>query len=178
MLGGSKCTTFDLNNEAYTINALLRFIPQIRGKVLDPCAVDLKLVNQLMRDETIRPFADDITLAHGDRCHDARQKEYWAHWGHSLNWIVTNPGYSRTTDTNALIMGAWKHVQDGIAVLMKLSYLHDNRCEELEPIKPYLSNLILFNHSPKKEKDTNVWFVWEKNHRGTVNVHHDRGGKR
>lgn len=86
------------------------------------------------------------------------------------DWIVTNPPFSQA---HLIIPLAYQHAQEGIAMLLRLSYLEPTpkrnaRGPWLIKHASNLSNLIIFNPRPSytgngsTDSVTSAWMVWQK----------------
>lgn len=85
-----------------------------------------------------------------------------------FDWVISNPPYKQP-DCDRIIQNAWDFAEEGIAMLLRLSYLEpcQGRAKFLK--EAILSNLIIFNPRPqfipgKKATDSSTvaWFVWRK----------------
>lgn len=140
----------------------------------EPCAGDGAIAKELaceMYEENILTADIDPELKGLNyRCFDATDSQQWreAFRKLPLDWVITNPPYKQP-DCDKIIRNAWKYAGEGIAMLLRLTYLEpcQNRAQFLKDA--YLSNLIVFNPRPqfipgKKATDSSTvaWFVWRK----------------
>jgi hypothetical protein len=144
----------------------------------EPCAGDGAIAKAFTTDsnevnEDLFVTADIDTDLKGleYRGFDATDSKEWANGFTMFNpdWVITNPPYKQP-DCDAIIRNAWEFAEEGIAMLLRLSYLEpcQNRAKFLKEAN--LSNLIIFNPRPqfipgKKATDSSTvaWFVWRKN---------------
>jgi hypothetical protein len=144
--------------------------------VFEPCAGDKAIAKVL---EIIAIAIDGVQTADidneltglDDNDFDATAIGHWNEkfmCGHP-DWVITNPPYKQP-DCDQIIQNAWEFAEEGIAMLLRLSYLEpcQNRAKFLKEAN--LSNLIIFNPRPqfipgKKATDSSTvaWFVWRKN---------------
>jgi hypothetical protein len=147
------------------------------GFYFEPCAGDGAIAKALA--EYVDPdniFTGDID---GDRVvsydeFDATDSDEWYEVVHDQtlwdwDWVITNPPYKQP-DCDRIIQNAWDFAEEGIAMLLRLTYMEpcQNRAKFLKEAD--LTNLIIFNPRPqfipgKKATDSSTvaWFVWRKN---------------
>ena len=145
--------------------------PHLHGRILDPCAGDLAIVNELHKTDGV-----DLVLA-GDIDHDRPCLYTYdatdpaaPYWKMPFEWIVTNPPFSQA---HRILPLAYECATVGVAFLLRLSYLeptqHRNkRAEWLAAHAGHMTNLIVFG-SPRPDftgsggdRVTTAWMVWRK----------------
>jgi len=140
----------------------------------EPCAGDgaiaKALATEINEENILAADIDHDLKGLGMNGFDATDTEEWCHrYGRFRpDWVITNPPYKQP-DCDQIIQNAWEFAEEGIAMLLRLSYLEpcQNRDKFLK--EAYLSHLIIFNPRPqfipgKKATDSSTvaWFVWEK----------------
>lgn len=131
----------------------------------EPCAGDSAIANQL--PVVIKA---DIDPELGHLVFDATNKNAWESVvvGYKPDWVITNPPYSQP-DCDRIIQNAWDFTEEGVAMLLRLSYLEPCKGRAKFLKEAALSSLIIFNPRPqfipaKKSTDSSTvaWFVWRK----------------
>lgn len=141
--------------------------------IFEPCAGDKAIANVLAKEGfegVVTADIDNSLAGLQDNDFDATAIGHWNEkfMGGPCDWVITNPPYKQP-DCDRIIQNAWNFAQEGIAMLLRLSYLEpcQNRAKFLKEAN--LSNLIIFNPRPqfipgKKATDSSTvaWFVWRK----------------
>lgn len=165
--------------------ALLNIAP-IKGWVYEPCVGKGHILKVLKERVDVNCFGGDIDPV-GDNFlrMDATCSHEWQNIQKRysrFNWVVSNPPYSQP-DCQEIINNAWEYASDGVAMLLRLSYLEPclnkaggYRGEFLKEAP--LSHLIVFNPRPKFRTDTKgtdsstvAWFVWQKEWMDGTQIH-------
>jgi len=141
----------------------------------EPCAGDGAIAKALATEinelNIVTADIDNTLTGLDDKDFDATAIGHWNELFQCFKpqWVVTNPPYKQP-DCDQIIQNAWDFAEEGIAMLLRLSYLEpcQNRAKFLKEAN--LSNLIIFNPRPqfipgKKATDSSTvaWFVWQKN---------------
>lgn len=98
---------------------------------------------------------------------DVSLKESWFFIDIYTDWVVTNPPFTKAAD---IIPLAWEYSLEGVAMLLRLSYLEPakNRGAWLQEHSKYLTDLIIFGQPRPSftgngvDTATTAWFVWQK----------------
>lgn len=148
------------------LTASLRKIAQISGTVFEPAA-GLLAISSCFEDDC-KVITNDIDEARPTDYHfDATIESAWPD-ELSYDWCITNPPYIHA---EKILPIAFKRSIEGVAALLRLSYLEPTRRRSawLQMMAPYLSDLIVFNPRPKFRPDTKgsdsmtaAWFVWRR----------------
>ena len=146
-------------------HALLRFHPDIRGTVLDPCAGTGAIVRVLTNSGHTVVTSDvdttQPTMIHGD----AQTCSLYSAVG-PVDWVVTNPPY-RMPQCFEIVAQAVAHAKVGVAMLLRLSFREPTRLRG-----PWLRNhpvnrlLTLprtsYTQDGKTDSVTTEWCIWTK----------------
>ena len=147
----------------------------IRGVVFEPCAGTRGMSDVLarhLRDMRSGELYDsDLTWAGADP-RDATAPDFWWWWfvnvmHNELDWTITNPPFSAAEKILPL---AWEHSQQGVALLLRLSYLEPTagRAQWLQQHADHLRLVIPVSPPPRLRRGrgshsvTCAWFVWRK----------------
>lgn len=160
-----------LKNDQYftplgLVKPLLEVLDLSDSICFEPCAGDSAIASQLPR-----AIQADIDPKLGHKVFDATKFDHWftTFIFYNPDWVITNPPYTQP-DCDEIVKLAWKFANEGVAMLLRLSYLEpcQGRAQFLK--EATLSNLIIFNPRPqfipgKKATDSSTvaWFVWRKN---------------
>jgi hypothetical protein len=144
----------------------LRKIAQISGTVFEPAA-GLLAISSCFKDDC-KVITNDIDEARPTDYHfDATIESAWPDELY-YDWCVTNPPY---IEAEKILPIAFKRSTEGVAALLRLSYLEPTRRRGwwLQMMAPYLADLIVFNPRPKFRADssgsdsmTAAWFIWKR----------------
>jgi len=143
----------------------------------EPCAGDgaiaKALATEINEENIVTADIDNNLIGLDNNDFDATLLTHWfsvfPNPGIRPDWVITNPPYKQP-DCDRIIQNAWDFADEGIAMLLRLSYLEpcQNRAKFLKEAN--LTNLIIFNPRPqfipgKKATDSSTvaWFVWQKN---------------
>ena len=152
----------------------------IKGNILEPCAgksAMTKVLKQYPWDKMRYVLESDLAWE-DTKSHpvDATTKEFWEWWrAHfsfyapecSLNWVVTNPPFSKAHEILPL---AFDSVETGVAFLLRSTYSEPckNRADWLIQHADNLRYRIDINPRPRFRAEggsdlaTVTWFVWLK----------------
>ena len=150
-----------------TLTASLRKIAQITNcTVFEPAAGLLAISSCFAHDCNV--ITNDIDEDRPTDYHfDATIESAWPN-ELSYDWCVTNPPY---VAAEKILPIAFKRSMEGVAALLRLSYLEPTRRRGwwLQMMAPYLSELIVFNPRPKFRADSSgsdsmtvAWFIWKR----------------
>lgn len=143
--------------------ALLRRV-QIAGRVLECCAGDWSLANQLKGCDVYTNDVDPMRAA--DFHMDASQAPNWQNFP-VVDWVVTNPPFNKAFP---ILKNALKHARFGVVMLLRISFLEptEERTEFLSDAPPQ-QQIVLPRWSYKQngatDSVTTAWYVWRKAHR-------------
>ena len=139
---------------------LLKYQPNISGTILEPCvglgdlAAPLRRLGRVVSNDIDTSMVADFHM-------DAAKDEFWQAVGQP-DWVVSNPPFSCC---QPIISGAFSVAREGVAMLLRLSYLEpcNNRAEFLSTNPPSLIVLprISFTGDGKTDNVTCAWFVWD-----------------
>lgn len=140
----------------------MRCVP-IVGAVLECCAGDGKIAEVVNRRAGVDMYENDIDPQYGSQWNfDASQA-----WPNNIgrhSWVVTNPPFNAAA---RIIPLAYEHAMDGIAMLLRLSFLEpvEDRGAWLNanpPTKLVVLPRISFTGDGKTDSVTCAWMVWDK----------------
>lgn len=127
---------------------------------LERCVITEIITNDIDRKQNADYCLD---ISNEDNCNWKSFFSYWA-----IDWVVTNPPFTKAAD---IIPLAWDNALNGVAMLLRLSYLEPakNRGAWLQEHSQYLTDLIIFGqprpsftNNGKVDTATTAWFVWQK----------------
>lgn len=141
---------------------LLRHVP-IDGSVLEVCSGDNAIANVLFTATQARLFTNDLDPKRfSDFQMNAAIAESWRRFPH-CDWVVTNPPFKYAP---AIVRLAIEHATEGVAMLLRLSFLEpcDNRSwlAQTPPNDLIILPRISFTGNGKTDSCTTAWFVWYK----------------
>lgn len=150
----------------FATEILLRHVV-VTGTIFEPCVGDGAIARVVDRRGTV--FASDIDRSRRG-CTMYGDASVAGFWGEAvpelgcINWVVTNPPFNCAADIVPL---AYEHARDGIAMLLRLSYLEpvENRGAWLNAHPPtclIVLPRISFTGNGKTDNVTCAWMVWEK----------------
>lgn len=139
---------------------------ELRGFVLECCSGDGAIANAL---KTSKPKAHLVTTNDLDQKWDAdfhgdaTDPAWWE--DQNCNWVVTNPPF---TVAEKIVPLAVKHAFNGVAMLLRLSYLEPcggryGFLAERPPSTLIVLPRISFTGDGKTDSVTCAWMVWERN---------------
>lgn len=142
----------------------------ISGAVLECCAGAGDMAKVLALHGQGHVYCNDIDPTtmwpnHWDAANPSSWYDYKRRWTHDpLMWVVTNPPFNVASQIVPL---AYEHATDGIAMLLRLSYLEPtkDRGEWLNAHPPttlIVLPRISFTGDGKTDNVTCAWMVWEK----------------
>lgn len=148
----------------FATETLLRYVP-ITGTIFEPCVGDHAIARILERRGKV--FTNDIDPSRDSWFQlDAANSGSWANHFHSLDldWVVTNPPFNQAAQIVPL---AFDHAREGIAMLLRLSYLEpvENRGTWLNDHPPTVLIVlprISFTGDGKTDNVTCAWMIWDK----------------
>lgn len=145
-----------------------------KGLYFEPCAGDgaiaKALCGEIDDNRIVKADIDNSLTGLDNNDFDATAIGHWNEMftASEPDWVITNPPYKQP-DCDAIIQNAWDFAEEGIAMLLRLSYLEPCKGRAQFLKDACLSNLIIFNPRPqfipgKKSTDSSTvaWFVWRK----------------
>ena len=143
---------------------------EIFGTVFECCAGDGAIVKTLQGRflDINGVISNDVDETRNCAYHfDASSAKEWESFKWNFDWVVTNPPFTQAPE---IIPLAWKYSLQGIAMLLRLSYLEPakNRGTWLQEHSQYLTDLIIFGQPRPSftgngvDTATTAWFVWQK----------------
>lgn len=149
--------------------ALLAHVPEIAGLVLEPCAGDLSIAQELALAPGVTILTNDIDAQRTvDYTYDASlATPLWNDIRY--DWIVTNPPYTNPLPL-AILQRAYENCRHGVALMLRLSFLEPT--SHKFPRGPYLGEypphrmLVMprysFTGNGKSDSMTTAWMIWSK----------------
>lgn len=140
--------------------ALLKMV-QIQGSVYEPC-VGRGMISEVLRKQGLKVLTNDLDKAVKAHLHkDAASPDAWKH---KVDWVVTNPPFSRASE---IVKLAYEHSTVGIAFLLRLSFLEPckDRADWLRMYPPtavFVLPRISWTEDGGKDQVTAMWAVWDK----------------
>jgi hypothetical protein len=146
---------------AHTLVSLL----SMRGRVLECCVGDGALLPALRSNpDVLAVFTNDVDRSR--ECDSYEDVSHVSSWNRlpQVDWVVTNPPFNLAP---SIIPLAYSHARQGIAMLLRLSYLEpcENRgawLAKFPPSKLIVLERISFTGDGKTDNVTCAWMVWSK----------------
>lgn len=133
---------------------------KIAGNIIEPCSGRGDIADPLRAVGNVSTNDIDEALT-ADRHWDAADALFWRSIP-TPDWVVSNPPFSCC---HPIIVGAFSRATQGVAMLLRLSYLEpcNNRAEFLSAFPPSLIVLprISFTGDGKTDNVTCAWFIWD-----------------
>jgi hypothetical protein len=157
----------------WMVEALLLSVPEIGGRILEPCSGDgsiVKVLEHTTRCHISRIVTNDLDpVRHADYHLDATDE---AQWAGRHDWVITNPPFAPEV-MFPIVRNAVKHARVGVAMLGRISFLEPCKTSRHgEPRGPWLAlnppqrYLVTERHSftgnGKSDSCTTAWLVWSK----------------
>lgn len=163
----------------WQVRALLAHVPEIGGRIVEPCSGDNSIVNVLHEQLGATPhregridsiITNDIDPETPAGMHmDATGRAFWELVGPRCDWVVSNTPY-KMPDCLEIVRHAVEHAQKGVALMLRLTFAEptDTRYPRgpwLEA-NPYQRQLVLprysFTGDGNSDSVTTAWFLWAK----------------
>lgn len=158
---------------AWATEELLRLLPSADGRtgslgtIFEPCAGALDIAR--VADTRGLVFASDIDRERTgcSMWGDATVRGFWEESKQELgqiDWVITNPPFNAAAE---IVQLAYEFAADGIAMLLRLSYLEPTQNRGSWLNSHPLSQLIVlprisFTGDGKTDNVTCAWMVWDK----------------
>jgi len=157
----------------WQIRALLRNVPEIKGRIVEPCSGDNSIVKVIheervgLIDSLITNDLDPSTPAGMNM--DATGEAFWNLVATQCDWVVSNTPYEMPTCLS-IVQHAVNTAKVGVALMLRLSFLEPTA--HLHPRGPWLQEhppsrqLALprysFTGNGKSDSVTTAWFLWSR----------------
>lgn len=142
---------------------LLQYVPEISGRVFEPCAGEHDMVRVLAAHPGVQSVAtNDVDPGRTADFHlDARDP---ALYQEEYDWIVTNPPFSVGFE---ILQQAHARAKVGVAFLLRLSFIEPTLDRgpwfvENPPTKVIVMPRYSFTRDGNTDSVTCAWFVWRK----------------
>lgn len=153
---------------AWMTRALLHYVPEIGGTILEPCSGDQSIARELAAVGLV--FTNDIDPAARAAWHlDAAEPDVYATVSPGFDWIITNPPYSMPTCTR-IVAQSIAAARVGVAMMLRISFLEPtayvNPRGPFHEANPPTRMLVMPRHSftgnGKSDSATTAWMIWAK----------------
>ena len=154
----------------WQVNALTDYLPELSGRVLEPCVGDGSLLARLLenRPDLVPVVTNDLDATKPATYHlDATRAETWATMTRDNgrpDWIITNPPFSAAFP---ILQHAVAIARQGVVIMARISFM--------EPVKsrgPWLAahpchkritlERCSFTENGKSDNVTTEWLVWAR----------------
>lgn len=143
----------------------------LRGEVLEPCSGDGAISNVLSDEDSPADlvYRNDLDTKWEAEFHgDAACSAWWKTHGRQWDWVVSNPPFNVA---HKIVPLAFEHAFDGVAMLLRLSYLEPcagrgRWLVEHPPSKLIVLPRISFTGDGKTDSVTCAWYVWQRHETG------------
>ena len=136
----------------------------IGGHLFEPCAGAGDIVRVLAADRrVVLVDTNDLDKRHTAKTHEDATDKRWWNTLPQYDWIVTNPPFSVA---HKIIPHACEHARDGVAMLLRLTYLEPCEGRALwlavnPPHRLIVLPRISFSGDGATDSVTCAWFVWQ-----------------
>lgn len=146
----------------FATEILMKHVP-IKGSVLECCSGDGQIAEVVNRRVGVDMYENDIDPQWGSQWTFDASRDWPLGIGRH-SWVVTNPPFNCAAD---IVPRAYGHAINGIAMLLRLSYLEpvENRgawLNEHPPTTLIVLPRISFTGDGKTDNVTCAWMVWDK----------------
>lgn len=148
----------------FATEILLRHVP-LSGRIFECCVGAGDIAQIVKRRGDV--MTNDIDPSRPANYHeDAAQRHIWRDV--VCDWTVTNPPFSHAPK---IVPFAYEHSREGIAMLLRLSFLEPTEdrgwfLNEHPPTTLIVLPRISFTGNGKTDNVTCAWMVWDKSERG------------
>jgi hypothetical protein len=150
--------------------ALLAHVPEISGRVVEPCSGDNSIARVLLLERPgIEVRTNDIDPSTPAQQHmDATGRAFWEQAA-PFDWAVSNTPFEMPTCLE-IVQHAVTHAKVGVALMLRLTFLEPT--DTRHPRGPWLeahplSRLLVlprysFTGNGKSDSVTTAWFLWSR----------------
>lgn len=151
--------------------ALLANVPEIGGRIVEPCAGDNSIAKVLTaRTSVLHLITNDIDPDKPAHTHlDATGEVFWSTVAGGCDWVVGNFPFEMPACLT-MVQHAVRTAKVGVAVMLRISFLEPT--DTRHPRGPWLAEnpitrlLALPRHSftgnGKSDNATTAWFIWSR----------------
>lgn len=150
--------------------ALLHYVPEIGGQIIEPCAGDGSIADVLRDEGGLSVYRNDIDASKAANGHfNAGDTGFWLLMAPFADWVITNPPYQMPLCTD-IVAAAVAHARVGVAMMLRISFLEPT--DTRNPRGPFLeahplSRLLVmprhsFTGNGKSDSATTAWMIWSK----------------
>lgn len=154
--------------------SLLHHVPEIGGKVVEPCVGDGAISRVLLAaNRALFVVTNDIDTTQKAESHlDATLPAFWAQFGPKFgkpDWVVSNPPWAMPKNEPAQPLEILKHglacARVGVALLLRITFLEpcENRGTWLQkhpPTRQIVLPRYSFRGNGATDSATACWFIW------------------
>ena len=158
---------------AWQVRALLANVPEIKGRIVEPCSGDnsiVKVMHDYLPGKIDSMITNDIDPETPAAMHmDATGRAFWELVAPRCDWAVSNTPYDMPTCLE-IVQHAVTYAKVGVALMLRLTFLEPT--DTRHPRGPWLADhpvsrlLVLprysFTGNGKSDSVTTAWFVWSR----------------